>query len=588
MTSDPPSPEELLPPGYYVADDGTSAWCSLPWPAQHELDELLAWSIGPGVVQWCESHLIHHLTGDPWRFTRPQKRFIVRWYEVRPDGRWRWRSGVKRRAKGGGKDPFLAALTNAEAFGPVVPILSDGRLAGAEPHRMALVQIAANSEAQGMDLLRVANGMLSSALLDERGVEPGLIKTKAASGTLIEILTASERTAEGDPATAIFLNESHHMTSSSGGQRLAGVARRNVGKSPGGMARILEATNAHLPGESSVAEDSYEAWQAQVSGRTPRHDILYDTREAPPHLRLHVEEELEQIIAAAYAEAPWVDKERIRDEAQDPRVPVADAIRFYANALPTNETAWVEPRSWDAMADASRSVPDGEPIAIFLDCSKSSDATALMACTITDEHVFVLGAWQKPHGDRGKGWIVPLAEVESSVMAADQRWSVQWFGIDPSPARDDSDANEMWAPVVARMHQHFAKRVAIWATPGKSGSSVSYDLRLSAAGGRERNQAFTSMAEQTAAEVDEERSPNAPRPFTHDGDAILRLHVHNARRRANQWGMSLGKVSRDSHQLVDLAVAMVGARLGRQIVLNSRKPIRRRSGTSSSRVIVYG
>ena len=570
-----------LPPGYYIAPDGTGAWCSLPWPDDAGLDELLAWSIGRHVIEWAEANLIHHLTGEPWRYTVAQRRFIVQWYRVRPDGRWHWRSGVNRRAKGAGKDPFLGTLVNAEAFGPVIPIMEDGRLVGARPHRMALVQIAANSEAQGTDLLRVANGMLSDAFCEEHGVETGIIKTKAASGTLIEILTASERTAEGDPATAIFLNESHHMTESSGGQRLAGVTRRNVGKSPGGMARILEATNAHMPGEESVAEGSYEAWQLQVSGKTRRQDILYDSREAPPGLSLHIEPELEAIIAAAYAEAPWIDVERIRDEAQDPRVPVEDAIRYYANALPTNETAWVEPRRFDALARPDIVVEDGEAIAMFLDCSKSSDATCLSACRISDGHVFSLGGWQRPHGDRGKGWLAPREDVDATVREAFARWSVQWFGVDPSPATDDSTEVQYWAPTIDAWHRNFHRDVALWATPGAQGSSVLFDLRMSARGGSDRNRLFTEAAMQTALDIDEADLDDPS--LTHDGDAMLRRHVQHARRRPNQWGISLSKKNRDSKDLVDYAVTMVGARMGRRLVLNSGKAKRPRK---PSRVVV--
>lgn len=69
----------------------------------------------------------------------------------------------------------------------------------------------------------------------------------------------------------------------------------------------------------------------------------------------------------------------------------------------------------------------------------------------------------------------------------------------------------------------------------------------------------------TAREIDEDGA------FKHDGHAAMRTHAHNAKRRPNQWGYSLGKASRDSHQLVDLAVCMVGARLGRGIALNSGK-----------------
>lgn len=555
MTS--PQPAELLP-GYYV-EESTGAWLTLPWPAN--LAELPP-SLGPDVIRWCETWLVHHLTGEPWRFTAGQRRFIHLWYALRPDGRWLYRSGVKRGAKGTGKDPKGAALALAELCGPT-------RFAGwqagrplAEAHRLALVQIAANSEAQASDLLRVANAMVSADLRDEVGYDAGVLRSLTETGSRIELLTNSERSAEGDPATAVFLNESHHMTESSGGQSLAGVARRNVGKSPGGRARVLELTNAHMPGEGSVAEESFEAWQAQVAGRTRRADILYDSREAPPHLRLHVEAELEEGIAAAYGDAPWTDQERIRDEAQDPRVPTHDSVRFYFNALPTNELSWVEPRKFDARV-ADEVVADGEPIALFLDCSKSGDATALMACRLSDGHVMTLGGWQRPHGDRGRGWLAPREQVDAAVYRAKDRWRVVWFGVDPSPARDDDTEASYWQPLLDKWHRDFRDSVRLWATPGQRGSAVAFDMRLSAPGGRDRNRLFTEAAELTAAEIDEDDGM-----LTHDGDPMLRQHVHNARRRPNQWGVTLGKKTRDSSDLVDLAVSMVGARMGRRLVLN--------------------
>jgi hypothetical protein len=127
--------------------------------------------------------------------------------------------------------------------------------------------------------------------------------------------------------------------------------------------------------------------------------------------------------------------------------------------------------------------------------------------------------------------------------------------------------------------------VLIWATSGeKRGSAVSFDMRLSQPGGRDRVRQFTEEAELTAQAIDEwdppaddDEEPEDP-PLTWDGDPALRLHVHNARRRPNQWGVSIGKQSRASSKLVDYAVGMVGARLGRRLVLNSGKRRKRRSG----------
>jgi hypothetical protein len=566
---------ELLP-GYYVEPD-TGAWLSLPWPK--DLRELPT-SLGPQIIAWCEEWLVDYFWGGPWRFTRGQKRFIHMWYALAGvDGdrpRWLYRSGVKRGAKGTGKDPLLAALALAELCGPTLPVWKGDRWVG-ESRRLALVQIAANSERQAKDPLKVANAMVNADMAAHFGFDKGKTMTQLAGGSAIEVLTKSEASAEGDPATAVFLNESHHMTESNGGQSLAAVGRRNAGKSPGGLARVLEFTNTHMPGEGSVAEDSFEAWQAQVFGKARKEDILYDSREAPPHLSLHNDEQLMQGLRAAYADAEWSDLERIRDEALDPRVPLADSIRFYFSSLPTAEDAYVDPRKFDAKVKPDRVVEHGEAIALFLDCSKSTDATTLDACCISDGHCFSIRGWQKPHGERGKGWLAPREQVDAEVRGAFDLYDVQWFGVDPSPAKDDEDEALYWAELIDDWHRDFRDKVLVWATPGeKAGSAVKFDMRFSTPGGRDRVRQLTEEAERTAAAIEED-SPTEP--FSWDGSPMVRQHFHNARRRPNQFGVSIGKRSRSSSKLVDHAVSTVGARLGRRLILNSGKRRRRkRSG----------
>ncbi|HEX3307269.1 MAG TPA: hypothetical protein VHS32_13555, partial [Streptosporangiaceae bacterium] len=427
-----------LPPGYFPDPwFRTSAWCTLPFPLD-EVDKqaLRVQSIGDQVLDWAECRredqdgpgLIHYLTGEPWRYTAGQSRFMILWYSFDPaTGRWLYRSGLKRGAKGTGKDPFAAAWLLGELVGPTHLVQRDGRWVG-ERHRMPLVQVAANSEAQAKDVLRVANAMLPRRTRDHFGIDCGETRTIVGGGRL-EILTASEKTSEGDPATAIALNESHHMTESSGGHRLAEVARRNVGKSPRELqARLCEFTNAHTPGSDSVAERTFDAWQAQVSGKTKRVDILYDSIEAPPHLDIYTDDGLREFLRAAYADAQWADLERLGGEVLDPRTSVADTIRFYGNGLAAREDSWTDPRRFDELARPDLIVTDREQIAMFLDCSKSTDATGLVACRLDDGHVFPLGLWQRPRGDRGKGWLAPREEVDAMVMSVDDRYQVVWFG----------------------------------------------------------------------------------------------------------------------------------------------------------------
>ncbi len=560
-------------PGYRV-DPLTGAFVTVPWPAEPDAKSaIVRSSLGPDLIDWAEWRtdepgLTDYLTGRPWRFTPGQKKFILLWYSFDEHGRFVYRSGVKRGAKGTGKDPFGAAMCNLELVGRSQLVRNDDGSFEGMRHLLPLVQIASNSEAQSKDMLRIANAMFSSETRDYFGIDCGETRTILRDGGRTEVLTASEKSSEGDPATFIALNESHHMTESSGGHKIAEVARRNVGKSPATLqARLCEFTNAHRQGMDSVAERSFDAWQKQISGMFPglRQDILYDSVEADPSMRLHVDEERRAGLEQAYSDAAWADLDRLEAEALDPRTSPGDSIRFYFNGIAAAEDSWIDPRKFDALADDQMGLGDGDQIAMFLDCSKSSDATGLVACRLSDGAVFVLGVWQRPHGDRGTGWLAPREEVDAEVRAAFARFKVTWFGVDPSPATDDADEALYWKAAIDAWHRDFRDKVKVWATPGTGGNAVMFDMRMSASGGAKRNQLFTEVAMLTANEIDDEGA------FKHDGNPALRVHAHNAKRRPNQWGFTLGKVSRDSKKLVDLAVCLVGARMGRGIALNSGK-----------------
>lgn len=543
-------------------------------------------SLGPALIDWAEGRtdepgLTDYMTGEQWYFTPGQKRFLILWYQVNEDGRFAYRSGIKRGAKGTGKDPFGAAVCNGELLGPVELYDWDektGRPIGRK-RGFPLVQVLSNSEAQSKDVLRVANALWSRDARDFYGLDCGETRTIIkGTGARFEIPPTSEASGEGDPATHVMLNETHHMTDSSGGKRVAAMARRNVGKSPSMIqARIIEYTNAHRQGMESEAEGSYLAWQEQQAPnyQGPR-DILYDSIEAPPNTDILTEEGRRAGLRAAYMDAPWNDVERKSAEMADRRTSVADQIRFYLNGLAAEEDSWVEPTNFDALAEP-QVVADGEQIAMFLDCSKSEDATGLVGCTLDGMYCFTLGVWERPKGwPQSRRWLAPREEVDATTRAALQRYDVQWFGIDPSPATVDDTEKLYWADMIDGLHRDFRDKLPVWATPGEvRGNSVVFDMRMSQWGGLQRNQTFTEAAELVQRWIDEEGTAGQ---FRHDGDPRLRTHVHNAKNRPNQWGTSLGKATRDSKQRVDLAVCMVGAVMGARIVLNSGKRRKKKTG----------
>lgn len=549
-------------------------------------------SLGPAIIDWSEGRtdepgLIHYQHGTDWRWTRFQRRFLILWYHVDSDGRFTYRSGIIRGAKGTGKDPMAGAMCNCELLGPVELYDWDektnrpiGRSRG-----FPLVQVMSNSEAQSKDVLRVANAMWSRDARDYYGLDCGETRTIIkGTGARFEIPPTSEASGEGDPATFVALNETHHMSKSNGGSRVAAMGRRNVGKSPEYIqARMCEYTNAHRQGSDTEGESAYQAWQKQ---QAPNYkgdrDILYHSIEAAPPFDIDTAEGRVRGLNQAYLDADWNDIKRKSAEMADARTSVADSIRFYLNGLATEEDAWVEPDYFDALAE-QRVVADKDQIAVFLDCSKSGDATAMMATRLSDMYSFVPfgdAIWERPHGLPQKTpWLAPRGEVDAKARAILERYDVVWFGIDPSPAEDDEKEALYWREVIDGLHRDYRDKLPVWATPGETiGNAVLFDMRLSQRGGVARNQQFTENAMLVQRWINEEQKDG---PLRHDGHPTLRTHVHNARNRPNEWGTSLSKVTRDSKKHVDLAVCMVGSNMGARIALNSGKLKKRRSGKAS-------
>lgn len=573
-----------LSPGYWIDERMNGAWRTLPWPSGPDERRYIADnSLGPQIIAWAEGRtdepgLIHHMTGKPWRFTQGQKQFIMLWWQVDPEtGMFVYRSGLMRGSKGTGKDVVAAAFLNCDLLGPVeIASYGVGKRPVGRRRQFPLAQVLSNSEAQSQDVLRVANGMFSQEARRYYNLDCGITRTQVkGSGARIEIVTSSVRSAEGDVPTSLILNESHHLNPGNGGTAIADVARRNVAKSADFIqARVLELTNAHRPGEDSVAEGTLNAWLAQQDPNyRGRRDILYSSMEASPYTDLTTPEGIMEGLKQAYADAPWAPLDRLVDEVYDARTSVATTMRFYLNCLMVEEDAWVDPGCFDALS-APREIERRDPVALFLDCSKSGDATALVACTLWKPYIHTVGVWERPKALPSKfPWRVPRESVESTIDDFMRNHNVVWFGIDPSPAKmdvmktggdaakpdADLDSDALyWQPTIDRLLTRYGRKMKVAASYGR-GNEIMFDMRLSTPGAAGRLYQFTKTAELFQKYVDEEGINGQLR---HDGHPALLRHVHNAKGKPNKWGTSLGKVTRDSKKHVDLAVAAVGALLG--------------------------
>lgn len=507
-------------------------------------------TLGPEAVAWAERWLIQpngpH-AGQPFRFTPRQLRFLMWWYAVDDDGHWLFNHGARRLAKGSGKSPFAAALALTDFLAPVrvAGIDHRRRIVTGKPVDMPLVQIAATAESQTSNTMRMVRAFAAkgSPVVEVHQLDPGKTKYyKIPEGTL-EVITSSATAAEGAEGSLAVADETGHWRPGNGGTELASTIEDNLAKSG---SRMLETSNAWVPGEDSVAEDTFAAWVAQEEGRTRGETrILYDAVIAPAGTGLADPESLRAALEHVYADCPWADVRAIMERIWSPRARPDDSRRKYLNRPTAAEDAWTTPEAWPVLADPSRVVADGEDIALFFDGSRSRDATALLGCRISDGHVFAVDVWEPaPRHDTVS--VVPVADVDRVVREAATRWRVLGFL---------GDVREWESFVTVDWPEVFGDLVVHAVPGGKDPQPIAWDMRS-------HTFDFTKATELCLSEIEGGK-------FTHDGDSRVARHIANCRRRPNRYGVAVGKESPDSPRKIDAGVCVIGVRMVRRLVLAS-------------------
>jgi phage terminase large subunit-like protein len=473
-------------------------------------------SLGWDLLDWYSTYLrvpSGPFYGQPLELTDEQASIVVRWYALDPkDGSFRYRRGSVRRPQGWGKSPLLAAIALGELVGPV---LFDGWNADGEPvgrrHATPWVQIAACSEDQTDNTyVQLLASLESSDAIADFGLDVGItrIYVKGTPGRL-EPVTASSGSRLGQPITFCVMDETHLWTPQNGGKKLADTLRRNTAKM---NARTFETTNAYRPGELSVAEDSHQAAVDKADG------LLYDATDVGEVRSLKNRRDLRKALRTAYGDAKWVDVDRLIDEINDPATDPDDARRFYLNQIVTTSDQWVEPKLWQAL-QSRKALEAGDTITLGFDGGAVDDATALVACRVSDGFLKVLGLWEKPEGV--KEWSVPRAEVDATVVRACQEYRVVRGYMDPP----------WWREELVR-----------WSTEFDDSGIAAFE---------------TYRTPQMAKAVEALTGAIKNATVSHDGDRTFARHMFNARVKHTRHGDLIVKQTDRSPHKIDAAVAAV-------------------------------
>lgn len=357
-------------------------------------------SLGWQALSWASRMLAQpdgKKAGDPFRFSPEQARFIVWFYAIDDEGRFLYRNAVLERPKGWGKSPLLAALSIIEFMGPCRFDHWENDKPVAIPMSSPLVQVAAISDSQAENTYSLCREMMANGPFryNYPNAEILLSKSTHPGNRTLEKVTASPRGREGNRATFVVMDETHLWVPAEKGPELYDALARNCVKLDN---RWVETTNAPVPGEGSVAEESHNAYEMQQAGKTLDRAILFDTREVFVE-DIYDREKAMPALQTVYGDAAvpgtgWVNLDRIWAEINDPRTKEYTARRFYFNQRVVGHSGWLRAADWHKCKDDSLRLKKTDRIALGFKGKVRNGAVCLVAARLTDGALFELGWWE--------------------------------------------------------------------------------------------------------------------------------------------------------------------------------------------------
>jgi phage terminase large subunit-like protein len=329
----------------------------------------------------------------------------------------------------------------------------------------------------------------------------------------IRVLAADVDTADGVIPTLALVDELGRAKSS----ELYGVFRDGLGPRLGQMVSIsvagdhegsplglMRAAARRLP---DVKRKGGYLYARSADGNFVLHEWALEPDADVDNLRL----------VKSVNPASWQTVERLAERHDSPSMLPWQWARFACGIWVGGEAWWVAGDDWHAAAREDR-IAEDEPITLGFDGSRYGDATALVACRLSDGLLQPLGVWeQRPDVE---DWEVPTGEVDAAIAEAMERYRVVRGYFDPPLWQSEIDgwAREYGETAVMRYHTS-----------------------------RSRMQAATERF----------RTDLVAGTVIHTGEETLTQHVLNAQVRETRGGYWLAKSRPGSPDKIDAAVAAV-------------------------------
>jgi phage terminase large subunit-like protein len=308
--------------------------------------------------------------------------------------------------------------------------------------------IAAASREQAMILFDAAVGFIRRSPGLARRLKPQggyrQIRNLRDSGR-IRVLAADVDTADGVRPTLALVDELHRHRSAA----LYGVFRDGLGPRDGQMITISTA------GEHEASPLGQMRSAARQLADSHRRGAYLHARSDDGAFALHEwaladTDDVHDMRTVKRANpASWQTLELLRERHDSPSTLPWQWGRFACGLWMSAEAWWLDPDAWRDAAVEDR-IQQGDRVALGFDGARTGDATALVACRLTDGLLEPLGVWEDPQD--GRDWEVPAGEVDAALAQAMERYRVVRGYFDPPLWQTEIDgwAQEYGEPLVMR------------------------------------------------------------------------------------------------------------------------------------------
>lgn len=472
-------------------------------------DKKLYPTLGPQVCAWMEANLVFgpgDLLGKPLILDDERRFLIYRVYEVHPRrhreaGRRRFqRAGISLR-KGLAKTE-LAALIAAAELHPDAPVRCIGWTKGGEPiggpvtdPYIALISV--NEEQTDLLAYGALKKILEhSSVRDDFDIGLERIERRKGDGRA-ESLSVNPNARDGARTTFTVFDETHRFVMPRF-KKTHQTMLNNLPKRKIADAWALETTTAPEPGAGSVAESTMKYAQDVAAGKVKNTSFFYFHRQASDGHDLETDEGRRAMVIEATGPVAlkWSNVSGIVAILDDPEADAAYWERVYGNRLVRGGSQAFNVLAWDGLKATVNPVKPGDLITLGFDGAVFFDSTGIVATHVETGFQWKAGLWERPADlDPKKPWQVPALEVDATMRSLFDTYDVWRLYADPP----------YWQSWIAKWVGEFGEdHVIEWWT--------------------NRTKQMTAALENFITAITEGQ-------LSHDGDADIRRHLANARKK---------------------------------------------------------